>query len=113
MKAQGGIRKSNTNKCFALIINERVWKYNDSITEYQGEYIRGHKNQVLKYGNKQLSECGKDWPLYMYVKKQGDTGYTYIGEYVMNGAPVYRLVGDKWAYFFPVKPAYPFDSFEY
>lgn len=113
VKSQGGIRMSLSNKCFVLIINDNVQKYHDSFTEYQGEYIRGHKNQILKYGNKQLSECGPNWPLYVYIKNQKGLGYEYMGEYVRNGAPEYRIVGDRMAYFFPIRSAYSFDSFEY
>lgn len=112
VKFQGGIRKSNTHKCFVLVINDNVSKYSDTISEYQGEFIRGNKNQILKYGNKQLSECGPDWPLYVYAKKN-PIGYEYLGEYVRNGAPVYRFVNDRWVYFFPIRKTYPFDSFEY
>lgn len=112
VKFQGGIRKSTTQKCFVLLINDNVSKYHDSLMEYQGEFIRGHINQVLKYGNKQLSECGPDWPLYVYTKKQ--QGYEYIGEYVRNGAPIYKkCVNGRFAYFFPIRNIYPFDSFEY
>lgn len=111
--AQGGIRKSNANKCSVLIINDKVKKYRDSFTEYQGEYRKGHKDQILKYGNKHLSECGVNWPLYIFTKTPNGEGYEYVGEYFRNGASEYRRVGDKWAYFFPIRPAYPFDSFEY
>lgn len=119
-KNQGGIRKSVHNHCFVLIINDNVKKYYDAGTRsmfdimYQGEFIRG--KQVMDYGNKQLAECGNDWPLHVYMRTTSKTEctYVYLGEYMKNGAHIYK----NNSYFFPIRKktpdiVYSFDSFEY
>lgn len=121
VKNQGGIRKSNTNKCFVLIINDNIERYYDSSSRcmfdilYQGEFIRGKKTQIMDYGNKQLAECG-DWPLHVYMRtdSKSELTYVYIGEYMKSGSHVYK----NDSYFFPIRRntrdiVYTFDSFEY
>lgn len=121
VKNQGGIRKSNRNMCFVLIINDNVEKYHDKTEkcmfdiQYQGEFIRGKRTQVMEYGNKMLSECG-DWPLHVYMRtySKPEITYTYLGEYRKSGSHVYK----NGCYFFPIRKktidvVYTFDSFEY
>ena len=126
VKNQGGIRKSNMNQCMVLVINDKVKKYSDVShsnffdIEYQGEYIRGNRKQVLKYGNKQLSECG-DMPLHVYMRMDTvERRYVYMGEYRKNGEYSYECdkTTDRYVYKFPIRKKtedvrYSFDSFEY
>ena len=106
-----------------MIINDNVQKYYDIGTRsmfdimYQGEFIRGKKTQVMEYGNKQLAECGTDWPLHVYLRTQSkqECTYVYLGEYMKNGRYIYK---DNNVYFFPIRRktpeiVYDFESFEY
>jgi hypothetical protein len=74
----GGICKSNKNKCFTLIINERT-HYDDLVRsdgtiDYMGQDggMRNHNN---------LSLNNSIWPLYVYRKIVDTHFYEYLGEY--------------------------------
>lgn len=115
VKAMGGIRKSNETKSFVLIINPDVFKYSDSIQGdyeiiYDGEFVRGHRDQEMKWGNKALAET--NWPLHVYSGKRGV--YKYLGEYTRRGdyQTTYDADGRRM-FVFPLVKTYHFDSFEY
>lgn len=120
---QGGIRKSNVTRTFALIINHKVEKYDDSVDEnnyeieYEGAFMRGKLDQEIKYMNKALAET--DWDLHVY-KRRSDQRllYDYIGAYMRVGFPIAQMKNNRRVYVYKLRRitptiTYDFDTFEY
>lgn len=120
---QGGIRKSNRSKCFVLIINHKVTKYNDRVhdsrfeIEYDGAFARGKNNQTMTNMNKALAET--TWPLFVYERKGVSARllYDYVGMYERIGAPVQITRDGRLVFVYTLRRitptiTYDFETFE-
>lgn len=114
----GGIRKSEKTQSIVLIINPKVHKYSDLYRNqfeifYDGEFRKGHRDQVMMWGNKILNET--TWPIHVYFGWHGE--YEYFGEYQRHG--MYQTTYDasgRRMFVFPIRKkitiTYDFDTFE-
>lgn len=78
----GGICRSNTNKCYTIIINPDT-HYTDIVKSDGTIDYMGQDGGASQGNNRSLNNT--DWPLHVYHKIRGTRLYAYIGQFRRHG----------------------------